>query len=44
MMFNNWTQDTCFDINVTQKKLRYDFIYEKIKVRKLVELSFKYKF
>jgi hypothetical protein len=31
-------------VQITQKKLRYEFIYERIKVRKLMELTFKYKF
>lgn len=44
MEYINWSQDACFDVNVSNKKLRYDFIYDKIRVRKLMELSFKYKF
>ena len=42
--FLNWTQDHIQSLKIQQKKLRYDFIYQKIKVRPLYQLSFSYTF
>ena len=42
--FLNWTQEKIDNIRIQQKKLRYDFIYQKIKVRTLYQLSFSYQF